>query len=99
MTATLTPPVGAKPVVVALVGPPNSGKSTLFNRLTGLRQKVANYPGVTVEQRRGRLLEPGPRPVELVDLPGTYALDPRSDDERIATDVLNGRMPGSCARA
>jgi ferrous iron transport protein B len=95
MTAILTPPVGAKPVVVALVGPPNSGKSTLFNRLTGLRQKVANYPGVTVEQRRGRLLEPGPRPVELVDLPGTYALDPRSDDERIATDVLNGRMPGT----
>ncbi len=95
MTATLTPPVGAKPVVVALVGPPNSGKSTLFNRLTGLRQKVANYPGVTVEQRRGHLLEPGARPVELVDLPGTYALDPRSDDERIATDVLNGRMPGT----
>ncbi|HEX9164347.1 MAG TPA: ferrous iron transporter B, partial [Gemmatimonadales bacterium] len=96
MTATLAPPpVGAKPVVVALVGPPNSGKSTLFNRLTGLRQKVANYPGVTVEQRRGRMLEAGMRPVELVDLPGTYALDPRSDDERIATDVLNGRMPGS----
>ena len=95
MTATLAPPVGAKPVVVALVGPPNSGKSTLFNRLTGLRQKVANYPGVTVEQRRGSMLEAGMRPVELVDLPGTYALDPRSDDERIATDVLNGRMPGT----
>ena len=58
MTAT-APPVG-KPLVVALVGPPNSGKSTLFNRLTGLHQKVANYPGVTVEQRRGRLLDPGP---------------------------------------
>jgi ferrous iron transport protein B len=96
MTATLAPPAaGAKPLVAALVGPPNAGKSTLFNRLTGLKQKVANYPGVTVEQRRGRLLDPGPRPVELVDLPGTYALDPRTDDERIATDVLTGRMPGA----
>jgi ferrous iron transport protein B len=81
-------------LVVALVGPPNSGKSTLFNRLTGLRQKVANYPGVTVEQRRGRLALGGHRPVELLDLPGTYTLDPRTDDERIATDVLTGRMPG-----
>jgi ferrous iron transport protein B len=82
------------PLVVALIGPPNSGKTTLFNRLTGLRQKVANYPGVTVEQRRGQLPLNGHRPVELVDLPGTYTLDPRTDDERIATEVLTGRMPG-----
>ena len=100
MTATLGPaatpaaPSPARPLVVALVGPPNSGKTTLFNRLTGLRQKVANYPGVTVEQRHGRIPTNGYRPVELVDLPGTYTLDPRTDDERIATDVLTGRMPG-----
>jgi ferrous iron transport protein B len=87
-------PPEARPLVVALVGPPNSGKSTLFNRLTGLRQKVANYPGVTVEQRRGRMPPGSRRPVELLDLPGTYTLDPRSDDERIATDVLTGQMPG-----
>ncbi|MBS1241418.1 MAG: ferrous iron transport protein [Gemmatimonadetes bacterium] len=84
-------------MVVALVGPPNSGKTTLFNRLTGLRQKVANYPGVTVEQRKGRMPLNGNRPVELVDLPGTYTLDPRTDDERVATDVLTGRMPGQAA--
>jgi ferrous iron transport protein B len=100
VTATLGPaekvplPPPPQPLVVALVGPPNSGKTTLFNRLTGLRQKVANYPGVTVEQRRGHLPLKGHRPVELVDLPGTYTLDPRTDDERIATDVLTGRMPG-----
>jgi ferrous iron transport protein B len=90
-TASASPP---QPVVVALVGPPNSGKTTLFNRLTGLRQKVANYPGVTVEQHHGRIPLKADRPVELVDLPGTYTLDPRTDDERIATDVLTGRMPG-----
>lgn len=81
-------------VSVALVGPPNSGKSSLFNRLTGLRQKVANYPGVTVEQRRGRVRLGAGRAVELLDLPGTYALQSRSEDERITDDVLHGRMPG-----
>ncbi len=81
-------------VSVALVGPPNSGKSSLFNRLTGLRQKVANYPGVTVEQRRGRVRLGAGRDVELLDLPGTYALQSRSEDERITDDVLHGRMPG-----
>ena len=87
---------GAHPgvVSVALVGPPNSGKSSLFNRLTGLRQKVANYPGVTVEQRRGRVRLGAGRAVELLDLPGTHALQSRSEDERITDDVLHGRMPG-----
>src|SRR5580700_10683368 len=63
---------------IALIGPPNSGKSTLFNRLTGLRQKVANYPGVTVEQRSGRAKLPSQRDVTLIDLPGVYSLHPRS---------------------
>jgi ferrous iron transport protein B len=78
---------------VALVGPPNSGKSTLFNELTGLRQKVANYPGVTVEHRIGDVVLAAGRAVRLIDLPGTYSLQPRSDDERVTDDVLNGRRP------
>ncbi len=83
-----------RPRTVAIVGPPNSGKSTLFNRLTGLRQKVANFPGVTVEQRVGRARFPGDREICLVDLPGIYSLDPRSEDERVTRDVLTGRMEG-----
>ncbi|MEJ7607936.1 MAG: ferrous iron transporter B [Bryobacteraceae bacterium] len=79
---------------VALVGPPNSGKSTLFNRLTGLRQKVANFPGVTVEQHVGRAKVSGSREVSLVDLPGIYSLHPRSEDEKVTHDVLRGLMPG-----
>ena len=89
--ATLPPPsFGAPPRrhIVAIVGPPNSGKSTLFNRLTGLRQKVANFPGVTVEHRMGRVkLEQG-RDVFVVDLPGVYSLTPRTEDERVTHDVL-----------
>ncbi len=73
---------------VALVGPPNSGKSTLFNRLTGLRQKVANYPGVTVEKRFGRVRLPNGDESLLIDLPGVYSLTPRSEDERVTHDVL-----------
>ncbi len=83
-----------KPAIVAIVGPPNSGKSTLFNRLTGLRQKVANYPGVTVEHRVGKTRVARGHEVTLVDLPGIYSLTPCSEDERIAHDVLTGRMPG-----
>jgi ferrous iron transport protein B len=80
--------------VVAIVGPPNSGKSTLFNRLTGLRQKVANFPGVTVEHHMGRVkLERG-REVYVVDLPGVYSLTPRTEDERVTHDVLAGSMKG-----
>lgn len=82
---------------VALVGPPNSGKSTLFNRLTGLRQKVANYPGVTVEQRTGKLAGIGRSDLILIDLPGIYSLDSYSEDARVAVDVLHGLMPGTPA--
>jgi len=80
---------------VAIVGPPNSGKSTLFNRLTGLRQKVANYPGVTVEQRRGKMQMTRGRDIDLIDLPGIYSLEARSEDERVTRDVLTGMMPGT----
>jgi len=78
---------------VALIGPPNSGKSTLFNRLTRLRQKVGNYPGVTVEQRVGLLAGRG-QEIKLIDLPGVYSLTPYTEDERVAVDVLTGRMDG-----
>ncbi|MFN7923605.1 MAG: ferrous iron transport protein B [Bryobacteraceae bacterium] len=80
---------------VALVGPPNSGKSTLFNRLTGLRQKIANYPGVTVEHHLGQMQLSGGGVVELIDLPGIYSMEPRSEDERITRDVLLGAMNGT----
>jgi ferrous iron transport protein B len=76
------------------VGPPNSGKTTLFNRLTGLRQKVANFPGVTVEQHSGIAELPDGRAVRIIDLPGVYSLSPRSEDEQIAYDVLTGHNPG-----
>ena len=81
---------------VALAGNPNVGKTTLFNALTGLRQRVGNYPGVTVERKVGELTgtASGDAGVELVDLPGTYSLTPRSRDERVAHDLLTGRMPG-----
>ncbi|MEN6607578.1 MAG: ferrous iron transport protein B [Bryobacteraceae bacterium] len=77
---------------VAIVGPPNSGKSTLFNRLTGMRQKVANFPGVTVEQHAGLVRLSEGRQVNLIDLPGVYSLSPRSEDEQVTVDALNGRM-------
>src|SRR5258707_14998320 len=80
---------------IVLTGNPNCGKTTLFNALTGLRAKVGNYPGVTVERKEGRLLhaprEPG---VTVLDLPGTYSLSPQSLDEQIARDLLLHRLPG-----
>ena len=79
---------------VVLIGPPNSGKSTLFNRLTGLRQKVANYPGVTVEQRMGLMAGVGREDLTLIDLPGIYSLTPYSEDARVAVDVLRGKNAG-----
>lgn len=89
-------PSGSAPParVVAVVGPPNSGKSTLFNRLTGLRQKVANFPGVTVEQHVGKLKIEDSAELDVIDLPGVYSLSPRSEDEQVTHDVLLGRMPG-----
>ncbi|SEN81401.1 ferrous iron transport protein B [Sphingomonas gellani] len=77
--------------LVALVGNPNAGKSALFNALTGARQKVGNYPGVTVERKSGRLVLDDGRPVELVDLPGAYSLEPSSPDERVTRDVVTGK--------
>jgi len=79
---------------IAVVGNPNAGKSSVFNRLTGLRQRTANYPGVTVERRIGRGVF-GSATLDLIDLPGTYSLSPNSTDERIAVDVLFGRVPGT----
>ncbi|MFO0799050.1 MAG: ferrous iron transport protein B [Gemmataceae bacterium] len=81
-----------KTLTVALVGNPNAGKSTLFNALSGLRQRVGNYPGVTVELKKGRF-DAGETPVELIDLPGTYSLAARSPDEMVAVDLLLGRRP------
>ena len=82
------------PPVVALIGPPNSGKTTLFNRLTGLRQKVANYPGVTVEKHVGRARLAAGLELDIVDLPGVSGFSARSADERITRDVLEGRIEG-----
>src|SRR5215813_569641 len=79
---------------LALVGTPNSGKTSLFNALTGSRQKVANYPGVTVERKEGFFVTPAGRQVSLVDLPGTYSLRGRSPDEEITRDMVLGRTPG-----
>jgi ferrous iron transport protein B len=83
-------PAHERDIIVAIVGPPNSGKSTLFNRLTGLNQKVANFPGVTVEHRTGKAKLKGQTDVFLVDLPGVYSLHPRAEDEQVTHDVLKG---------
>jgi len=80
--------------LVALVGNPNCGKTALFNRLTGSHQKVANYAGVTVERKEGRLATAAGRALRLLDLPGAYSLHPRSPDEAVTVDVLNGRAAG-----
>ena len=88
------PPGTVRLRTVALIGPPNCGKSTLFNRLTGLRQKVANYPGVTVEHHSGRMKAIGRNDLTLIDLPGIYSLATYSEDARVAVEVLTGKMPG-----
>jgi ferrous iron transport protein B len=88
--------VAKSTLTIALVGNPNTGKSTLFNALAGVRQRVGNYPGVTVEKKTGHLVHAGQR-LELIDLPGTYSLAPRSPDEMVAVDVLLGRRPDAPA--
>ncbi len=92
MTTTTLPLGEVRRACIALVGPPNCGKTTLFNTLTGGRQKTANYPGVTVERKSGRLRTPVGHTVELLDLPGSYSLRARSPDEAITRDVVLGRQ-------
>ena len=82
---------------LALVGAPNSGKSTLFNGLTGGRAKVANYTGVTVETNAGSFATPSGHQIHLVDVPGIYGLNVQSTDERIALDLIQGNLPGQDA--
>ncbi|NNC59711.1 MAG: ferrous iron transporter B [Erythrobacter sp.] len=82
------------PRTIALVGNPNAGKSALFNKLTGARQKIANYPGVTVERKAGRLVLGSGEPVELLDLPGSYAFDAASPDEEVTRKVVFGEQEG-----
>jgi ferrous iron transport protein B len=89
-----TPIIATESPMVALVGNPNAGKSALFNALTGARQKVGNYPGVTVERHAGRLVLDDGRLIELVDLPGTYSLTPSSPDERVTRDTVLGQQAG-----
>lgn len=95
---TLAPPPGFatqhrhRGFTIALVGNPNSGKTSLFNLLTGLRAKTANFPGTTVERKVGRIHFPDHRQAVVVDLPGLYSLDMNSPDEKLASDALHGRL-------
>jgi len=86
--------VSSKNLRIALVGNPNCGKTALFNRLTGSRQKVANYPGVTVERKEGWLITPADKQVQVLDLPGAYSLDATSPDEAITRAVVLGQLVG-----
>ncbi|MBS0979185.1 ferrous iron transport protein B [Acetobacter thailandicus] len=86
-----------KPLQVALAGNPNCGKTALFNQLTGSRQKVANYAGVTVERKMGKLVTPAGRKVKILDLPGTYSLSAASPDEMVTRDVCRGVYRGEPA--
>ena len=85
--------VATRNPIVALVGNPNTGKSTLFNALAGMNQRVGNFPGVTVETKKGKFRHAG-QIIEVIDLPGTYSLAPRSPDEMVAVDVILGQQPG-----
>ncbi len=93
MAASAKTPAGDAVRHIAIAGNPNCGKSTIFNALTGLRQKVGNYPGVTVEKKTGRFFGSHGETMELLDLPGSYSLQVRSPDEAVARDVLLGRQP------
>lgn len=90
-------PASADPARVALVGNPNSGKTALFNALTGSRQKVANYAGVTVERKEGALTTASGRQMRVLDLPGTYSLRARSPDEAVTRDAVLGKLAGEAA--
>lgn len=93
----MTAAASTAPLRIALVGNPNSGKTALFNQLTGSRQKVANYTGVTVERKEGRLRAPSGREFAVLDLPGAYSLHPASRDEAITRDLCRGFYPGEAA--
>ncbi|MCX7415271.1 MAG: 50S ribosome-binding GTPase, partial [Planctomycetia bacterium] len=86
-------PVAERAITVVLLGNPNTGKSTLFSAMAGIPTRVGNYPGVTVEEKLGRMAYRG-HSIQLIDLPGTYSLAPKSPDEQIAVNVLRGQMPG-----
>src|SRR4249920_334802 len=93
-SAKLAPRANRATRYIVLTGNPNSGKTTLFNALTGLRAKVGNYAGVTVERKEGKLLGiPAVSNARVIDLPGTYSLSPQSMDEQISRDVLLHRLP------
>jgi len=93
-SAELAPRANIGTRYVILTGNPNCGKTTLFNALTGLRAKVGNYAGVTVERKEGRLSGSSKKdPTRILDLPGTYSLSPQSMDEQIARDILFHRLP------
>src|SRR5438128_8455088 len=94
MTHALNSPYHAPAWSVALVGNPNCGKTALFNLLTGARQKVANYAGVTVERKVGTAKVNAGLSVHVVDLPGTYSLTPATPDERITLEVIEGARAG-----
>ncbi len=85
--------VAVRMPLIALVGNPNTGKTTLFNALAGMNQRVGNYPGVTVETKKGKFTYRGLL-IEIIDLPGTYSLAPRSPDEMVAVDVILGHRAG-----
>lgn len=93
MSEAVPQPATGQPIHVGLVGSPNCGKTTLFNALTGLRAKISNYPGVTVERREGTVDLAG-RPLVIIDLPGTYSLEPMSPDEAVVGKVLGGEVEG-----
>lgn len=96
-TETSAPSSSSAPSRIALVGNPNSGKTALFNALTGSRQKVANYAGVTVERKEGVLTAPSGRQMRVLDLPGTYSLRARSPDEAVTRDAVLGKLAGEAA--
>src|SRR3982750_285071 len=97
MTHALNSPYHAPAWSVALVGNPNCGKTALFNLLTGARQKVANYAGVTVERKVGTLRLANGQSVSVIDLPGAYSLAPATPDEQVTLEVIEGRRHGEAA--